>query len=132
MLPVASASLNACLVAYDLRGHGRSDGDGMANLNTNMEDLKRIVAWSRSKSSKMILWARGAACCVASRYQATLCSEADSNPCVENPIKYLVLDSPFISVRQMYKDCVDKVREKIMNTSPRRYSALLLNISDTE
>lgn len=111
VIPVCDA-LNACIVAYDLRGHGRSDGDGMVDIRTNLEDLEKVIAWSRHKSNKMILWARGAATCVASRYQSLLCPKVASNPKLDNPIKYMVLDSPFISVRQMYKDCVDKVREK--------------------
>lgn len=124
VLPVA-ASLNACLVAYDLRGHGRSDGDGMAPINTNLEDLEKVVAWSRSKTNKMILWARGAACCVASRYQSLLCPKAESDSQFENPIKYLILDSPFLSVRQMYKDSVDKVREKNYEYVPEQIFSLV-------
>ena len=111
VLPVCAA-LNACMVAYDLRGHGRSDGEGMVNISSNVRDLETVVAWARHKSNNMILWARGAATCVASRYQSLLCPKVAQNPKLDNPIKYMVLDSPFISVRQMYKDCVDKVREK--------------------
>lgn len=111
ILPVCDA-LNASLICYDLRGHGKSDGIGLVNLQTNLRDLEQVVAWALSKSNKMVLWARGAATCVATRYQALLCQRTARNAKIENPIKYLVLDSPFVSVERMYKDCIETVRTK--------------------
>jgi pimeloyl-ACP methyl ester carboxylesterase len=124
VLPVCNA-LNASLVCYDLRGHGKSEGGGLANLQNNLRDLEQVVAWARSKSSKMILWARGAATCVATRYQALLCGRSASNPRIENPIKYLVLDSPFISVKRMYDDCIETVRRKKYGDVPSSIFSLV-------
>ena len=32
---------------------------------------------------------------------------------IDNPVKYLVLDSPFISVKRMYNDCIEVVRKNM-------------------
>ena len=124
VLPLCEA-LNASLVCYDLRGHGKSEGKSLANLQSNLRDLQQVIAWARSKSNKMILWARGAATCVATRYQAIEIEKSANDARIDNPVKYLVLDSPFISVKRMYNDCIEVVRKKKYGDVPSSIFSLV-------
>ena len=51
---------------------------------SNLRDLQQVIAWARSKSNKMILWARGAATCVATRYQAIEIEKSANDARIDN------------------------------------------------
>ena len=117
ILPVCKA-LNASMLAYDLRGHGKSSGDGLADLDTNILDLERVVDWSRSKATNIILWSRGLSTCIATSFMLRMIQKekqvnaklsANSFIRFQNPIRYLVLDSPWGGVEELLKDSIKRV-----------------------
>lgn len=63
LLPFCTA-VQSSLLAYDLRGCGKSDGPGLNSLERHLADLERVIAWAQSNSmkpagsQKIVLWAR--------------------------------------------------------------------------
>jgi hypothetical protein len=73
------------------------------------------VDWSRSKARRVILWCRGLATCVGVSFAQKMAQKEQalnkklgpkSFIRFETPVKYLVLDSPFVSVERVLKDAV--------------------------
>eukprot|EP00602_Paraphysomonas_sp_CaronLab_P009936 CAMPEP_0185036544 /NCGR_PEP_ID=MMETSP1103-20130426/29657_1 /TAXON_ID=36769 /ORGANISM="Paraphysomonas bandaiensis, Strain Caron Lab Isolate" /LENGTH=299 /DNA_ID=CAMNT_0027574111 /DNA_START=220 /DNA_END=1119 /DNA_ORIENTATION=- len=92
--------LGANLVAFDLPGCGKSGGNlSFAMVNDLSIVLNELT--SRYECSEVILWARGMSTAIAIEY----CSELAPS----SPIKFIVLDSPFLSVKQMVKDATRSV-----------------------
>jgi len=127
--------LSCSLLCYDLRGHGRSEGsEGIADLATNLLDLERVMDWARSKAKRAILWCRGLSTCVGVTYvQKQLRMEVSVNKTLglrsfirfESPVKYLVLDSPFISVERVLKDAIDRTHAAEYEWVPKNIFGLV-------
>eukprot|EP00602_Paraphysomonas_sp_CaronLab_P002859 CAMPEP_0185029052 /NCGR_PEP_ID=MMETSP1103-20130426/15135_1 /TAXON_ID=36769 /ORGANISM="Paraphysomonas bandaiensis, Strain Caron Lab Isolate" /LENGTH=306 /DNA_ID=CAMNT_0027563665 /DNA_START=70 /DNA_END=991 /DNA_ORIENTATION=+ len=92
--------LGANLIAFDLPGCGKSGG----HLSFSMvKDLSAVVDYimERYEYNEVIIWARGMSTAIAIEY----CSKLN----LPKYIKFVVLDSPFISVKQMVKDATQSV-----------------------
>lgn len=114
ILPLCS-DLQASLLCFDLRGCGKSDGQGLQNLDTHLSDLDLAIAWAQSRARghststaalaglaqttqqpspvEIIVWARGMSC-------ATAIYHAAGKPS-SYPVKCLALDSPYTSIEEM-------------------------------
>lgn len=136
VLPLCK-KLGASLLSYDLRGHGKSSGDGLADMDTNILDLERVVDWSKSKAKKVILWSRGLSTCVGISFVFKMMQKeievnaklpANSFIRFENPIKYLVLDTPFMSMEQLLKDGVNRMHAAEYDYIPKNIFNLVARL----
>lgn len=92
-------------MSFDLPGCGKSQG----NLSFSMvSDLAIVLKhlWVTNPDIEIVIWARGMSTALALEYLHTFQSRTDDidDLAVGSSIKYLVLDSPFISVNRMVND----------------------------
>ena len=101
VLPVCTA-LGADLLGFDLPGCGKSEG---ALSFTMASDLGSIVTHARDVLGYMdvVVWARGMATAVAVEYSNGIKQDT-------TPLKFVVLDSPFVSVKRMVQDGSSSVK----------------------
>lgn len=112
ILPLCSL-LGANLLSFDLPGCGKSQG----NLSFSMvSDLAAIINYFTSTypNCELVIWARGMSTALIIEYLnglqgvQTENSEGDNRTAgdsvVASTIKYVVLDSPFLSVKKMVAD----------------------------
>jgi hypothetical protein len=102
VLPICH-HLGANLMSFDLPGCGKSQG----NLSFSMvSDLAIVLKhlWVTHPDIEIVIWARGMS--IALEYLYSFQSRTDDldDLAVGSAIKYLVLDSPFISVNKMVND----------------------------
>jgi pimeloyl-ACP methyl ester carboxylesterase len=100
VLPICGA-LGANLFAFDLPGCGKSAGEltfGMAN------DLAVVIHYLKAKAPgcEIVLWARGMSTAIAIEY-------LHKNQSTESSIKFVILDSPFLSVAKMVADASSSI-----------------------
>lgn len=99
VLPVCD-ELGASLLAFDLPGCGHSEG----NLTFQMtQDLHEVVHYAHKQLGykEIVLWARGMSTAIAVEY----CTRPSTDtPCPDYSVKFVVLDTPFTSVKQMVVD----------------------------
>jgi pimeloyl-ACP methyl ester carboxylesterase len=110
--------ISASLLSFDLRGCGKSAG----NLGFNMVlDLAHIVNTIANESNiEIILWSRGMSTAIAVEYLSTLSS-------AHSPVKFLVLDSPFISTEQMVQDAAAAIKAFGVFTVPSMFVSMATN-----
>lgn len=99
------------LLAYDLRGCGKSEGLGLSSLDKHVSDLDRVISWVQSRTggkSKIVLWARGMSTATAIYHAAG--PYARSEPAFSYPVSFVVLDSPFTSVEDMVNECFERLK----------------------
>lgn len=125
--------LKASLLTYDLRGCGKSDGPGLNNLDTHLADLDLIIRWARSKMRgnsissaslaasaasatqsagqlELIFWARGMSCATVIYHASNPLRRPAPHRLCDYPVKFIVLDSPYVSIEQMVLDCLAHMR----------------------
>mmetsp|Transcript_37062 Transcript_37062/g.37726 ORF Transcript_37062/g.37726 Transcript_37062/m.37726 type:complete len:349 (-) Transcript_37062:379-1425(-) len=95
--------LGVNLFAYDLPGCGKSDGPLSFNMS---EDLQTIIQWiiDNLHLTEIIIWARGMSTAPVIEYL--------SQKKFPHYIKYVVLDTPFTSIKSIVDSCVKRVTEK--------------------
>jgi pimeloyl-ACP methyl ester carboxylesterase len=94
ILPFCS-KLGANLVAFDLPGCGKSSGTMSFHMS---EDLNFVLSYVKDVLgfSEIVLWARGMATAVA--------VESVSRLLPDSTVKFIVMDTPFTSVRSMVEN----------------------------
>lgn len=98
--------LGANLISFDLPGCGKSEG----NLSFSMiSDLSIVISHflSTYHDCELIIWARGMSTALVIEYLNNLQKTQDEHPehsVTLSIIKYIVLDSPFLSVKKMVAD----------------------------
>lgn len=98
ILPVLLPS-NINVFTLDLSGSGLSEGEFISLGWHEREDITCIVEWLRRthKAQCIGLWGRGMGAVTALLY-------ADKDPCIGG----MVLDSPFVSLKQLAEEEIDK------------------------
>mmetsp|Transcript_12789 Transcript_12789/g.20853 ORF Transcript_12789/g.20853 Transcript_12789/m.20853 type:complete len:395 (-) Transcript_12789:183-1367(-) len=103
VLPVCD-ELGASLLAFDLPGCGHSEG----NLTFQMtQDLHQVVLFAHRELGykEIVLWARGMSTAIAVEYcTISVLKPSTHTPCPDYSIKFIVLDTPYTSVKQMVVD----------------------------
>jgi len=96
-------SLGVGVFAFDFAGSGKSDGDYVSLGYFEREDLSSVVEHLRSTNtvSTIALWGRSMGAATALMY-------GDRDP----TIACMVLDSPFADLTQLFREMVEKIRDK--------------------
>jgi len=103
--------LQSHLVSFDLPGFGKSEG----TISPDMyKDLDVLIDWINcllGDNIEIIIWARGLSTALALEYCAK--KQINDNECIimknNLQIKFLVLDSPYESVKKMIRSCIKKL-----------------------
>lgn len=98
------------LIAFDMPGAGKSEGTLSASCSTVISHIDNVISWTISNLNvgEVVLWARGMATAAAVEYT----SNSASHGLYRDLVKYLVLDTPYCSVKQVVDNVVQKYREK--------------------
>jgi pimeloyl-ACP methyl ester carboxylesterase len=98
------------LIAFDMPGAGKSEGTLSASCATVINHIDNIVSWATSNLNvgEVVLWARGMSTAAAVEYT----SNSASRGVHHDLVKFLVLDTPYCSVKQVVDNVVQKYKEK--------------------
>ena len=100
LLPLCS-SLNCNMISFDFPGCGLSSGSLSLKMAQDIENVTSSLIGKDSKHN-FILWSRGMSSAPA--------IEWISRFSYRHNINYVVLDTPFLSIRQMVRDGINKLR----------------------
>lgn len=104
VLPLAK-QLQADLVAFDLPGSGKSEGILNAQVSQQLLDVIKFVT-SETKIPNVVLWGRGTGTFPVMDICSTVIPKLNTDlPFV---IRFIVLDSPFTSMKQVVQDLIAK------------------------
>ena len=106
VLPVCEG-LDACLLAFDLPGAGKSPGE-LAFPDSHA--LQSVITWAieHIQPSCFVIWSRGTACGSVFEYIAKY---SDHMTLLSMPLACAVFDSPFTSIVELIRSIVDKVHK---------------------
>lgn len=98
------------LLAFDMPGAGKSEGTLSASCSTVISHIDNVISWAISNLNvgEVILWARGMATAAAVEYT----SNSASRGVHKDLVKFLVLDTPYCSVKEVVESVVQKYKEK--------------------
>jgi alpha-beta hydrolase superfamily lysophospholipase len=98
------------VIAFDLPGAGKSEGALSASCDTVIKHIDAIINWAvlNVGTSEVVLWARGMSTAAAVEYTSSTVSKG----VYAKLIKFLVLDSPYASVKTVIDSVILKYREK--------------------
>lgn len=98
------------LLAFDMPGAGKSEGTLSASCSTVIRHIDHIINWAilNLNVAEVVLWARGMATAAAVEYT----SHSATRGMHRDLVKFLVLDTPYCSVRQVVDNVVQKYKEK--------------------
>ena len=103
VLPLCN-SINADLLAFDLPGCGQSEGKLSFQMAKDIGNVMNCVL-ADSIRRDIIIWSRGMSCAPALEW---ILQRHNFNV----RIKYIVLDSPFLSTKAMAQDAVNSCRSR--------------------
>jgi pimeloyl-ACP methyl ester carboxylesterase len=105
ILPLCQ-ELGANLLSFDLPGCGKSEGNLSFSMVSDLAVVLRHL-WQTHPNIEIVVWARGMSTALILEYLQSPPS-IDEDETIErtilSSIRYLILDSPFISVSQMVND----------------------------
>ena len=128
--------MHANVVSYDLPGSGKSEGALSGNSSDNIGILDDILSWVRKNlnPSEIILWSRGMSTAIAVEFTkistlSKLKSNGNSSPTSvvaesnhfinddsllppKNVVSFLILDSPFTSVQDIFDTAITTAKDK--------------------
>ena len=99
------------VVAFDMPGAGKSDGILSGSCAAVMAHIDAIIEWAvlHLNTSEVILWARGMSTAAAIEYTSS--SSSSIRP-MNSYVKFVLLDTPYSSVKEVIDVVVQKHREK--------------------
>jgi pimeloyl-ACP methyl ester carboxylesterase len=98
--------LGANLLSFDLPGCGKSEGNLSFSMVSDLAVVLRHL-WQTYPDIEIVVWARGMSTALILEYlKSSPCVDEDQavDATILSAIRYLVLDSPFVSVSQMVHD----------------------------
>ena len=108
--------IEADLVSFDLPGCGKSESNITPLMGRDLEHLIEWILVSFGTNVEIILWARGMSTAIALEYCAKFHGKIKKSNIAHNMlaqarISFLVLDSPFVSIKTMIDECLTKLRD---------------------
>ena len=99
------------ILAFDMPGAGKSEGMIAASCAPVIDHIDDMISWAKVNLNvtEIILWARGMSTAATVEYSSSSATRGKYKDCV----KYIVLDTPYCSVKQV----VDNVVQKYKNNS---------------
>jgi hypothetical protein len=107
VIPCCDA-LNAHLIGIDWPGAGNSEGVILPSMCIDLENLMEWIKCMLGENTEIIFWARGLSTYVAMEYCAKYNSEHTKQD--YPPVIYVVLDTPFESVRLMVDEYIRRLK----------------------
>lgn len=103
-------SLGYHILAFDMPGAGKSEGGLSGSCAAIISHIDDVIDWTLSNlnAPEIIMWARGMSTAAAVEYT----SSSGSRGSAKERVKFLVLDSPYCSVKQVIDTVVQKHRQK--------------------
>ena len=98
------------ILAFDMPGAGKSEGGLSGSCAAVISNIDDVINWAtvNLNNPDIIIWARGMSTAAAVEYA----SLSVSGGAAKERVKFLVLDSPYCSVKQVIDTVVQKYQEK--------------------
>lgn len=98
------------ILAFDMPGAGKSEGGLSGSCAAVISNIDDVINWAtlNLNNPDIIMWARGMSTAAAVEYT----SLSISGGAAKERVKFLVLDSPYCSVKQVIDTVVQKYQEK--------------------
>ena len=103
------AALTGChILAFDMPGAGKSEGMIAASCAPVIDHIDDMISWAKINLNvtEVILWARGMSTAATVEYTSSSATRGK----YKDLVKYIILDTPYCSVKQVVDNVVQKYK----------------------